>query len=169
MSPSSLCSDSTQPGFGRSNCNTSNLGYVTNGGWANYNGLQLNLASKNYHGVTGTVSYTWSRSLDNTTDVFSTAAAGNTNAFSQNPLDPNVAERAVSGNSYPNVVGLALSYELPKFSASNSFVSRLINGYTLSSFYRYNSGQPFNAYRPLGSTALPATRASATEYSTAPR
>ena len=149
VSPSSLCSDKNQPGYGRPSCNYANLGYVTNGGWANYNGLQLNLTTKNYRGFTGTVSYTWSRSLDNATDAFSTFGAGNTSAFSQNPLDPNVGERGVSGNSYPNVVGLAVTYELPKFTASNGFVSRLINGYSLSSFYRYNSGQPFNAFQPL--------------------
>ncbi|HYK37053.1 TonB-dependent receptor [Alloacidobacterium sp.] len=149
VSPSSLCSDSTQPGFGRPSCNSSNLAYVTNGGWANYSGLQLNLSTRNYRGLTGTVSYTWSRSIDNSTDVFSTGAAGNTNAFPQNPQDPDVGERGVSGNSYPNVVGIAFNYELPKFAASNGFVSRLVNGFSLGSFYRYNSGQPFNAFQPL--------------------
>jgi Carboxypeptidase regulatory-like domain/TonB-dependent Receptor Plug Domain len=149
VSPASLCQDPAQPGYGRPSCNSSNLAYVTNGGWASYNGLQLNLATRNYHGLTGSVSYTWSRAIDNATDVFGTGAAGNTVAFPQNPLDPNVGERGVSGNSYPNVVGLAFSYQLPKFASSNGLLSRLVNGYSLGSFYRYNSGQPFNAYQPL--------------------
>jgi Carboxypeptidase regulatory-like domain/TonB-dependent Receptor Plug Domain len=149
VSPSSLCQDSTAPGFGRPSCNSSNLGYVTNGGWANYNGLQLNLTTKNFHGLTGSVSYTWSRSIDNTTDVFSTGAAGNAVSFPQNPQDPNVGESGVSGNSYPNVVGIAFTYQVPKITESNGLLSRLVNGYSLGTFYRYNSGQPFNAYQPL--------------------
>ena len=150
VSPASLCQDNTQPGFGRPSCNNANLGFVSNGGWANYNGLQTNLTTQRYHGLTGTLSYTWSRYTDNATDVFSSGTgAGSTTAFSQNPLDPNVGERGVGGNSYPNVVGAGFTYELPKFSNTSGLVSHLVNGYMLGSVYRYTSGQPFNAFQPL--------------------
>ena len=104
VNSASLCQDTTQPGYGRPDCNYSNLGLTNNGAWSIYNGLQTNLTTRNYHGLTTTVSYTWSRALDNTSEIFGTGSAGNTVAYAQNPLDPNVAERGVSGNSYPKCV-----------------------------------------------------------------
>lgn len=144
-----LCTDSTAPGYGRPNCNKSNLALVSNGGWQDYSGLQLNLTTRNMHGLTGTVSYTWSRAIDNVTDVFSTGGAGSTNAFAQNPLDTDQGETAVDGNSYPNVVGTQVTWQLPTFAKSNGLMSRLVNGFGLTSMYRYNSGQPYNPYQPL--------------------
>jgi hypothetical protein len=144
-----LCNDPTAPGYGRPSCNNSNLALVTNGGWQSYSGLGLNLTTQNYHGVSGTVSYTWSREIDNVTDVFGTGGAGSTTAFSQNPLDPNVGERGVDGNSFPNVIGGAFTYQMPKIVKSEGLMSKLVNGFTLTSLYRYNSGQPFNATQPL--------------------
>jgi len=144
-----LCSDPTAPGYGRPNCNYANLAWVTNGGWADYNGLELNLTTRNYHGLTGTVSYTYSREIDNNTDVFGTGAAGSTTAFAQNPLNTDQGERGVDGNSYPNVVGASFLYTLPKLIRTDGVLSRIVNGFTLSSLYRYDSGQPFNALQPL--------------------
>ena len=145
----SLCSDTTAPGYGRPSCNKANEALVTNGGWQNYSGLDLNLTTRNYHGLTGTLSYTWSREIDNNTDVFGTGAAGSTTAFAQNPLNPDQGERGVDGNSYPNVVGAAFNYTLPRFVSGNGVLSHIVNGFTLSSLYRYTSGQPFNALQPL--------------------
>jgi len=144
-----LCTDTTAPGYGRPSCNSGNLALVTNGGWQSYSGLGLNVTTQNFHGLSGTFSYTWSREIDNVTDVFSTGAAGSTTAFSQNPQDPNVGERGVDGNSYPNVIGATFTYRFPKLVKSSGMMSRIANGFTLTSLYRYNSGQPFNPTQPL--------------------
>jgi len=144
-----LCSDPSALGYGRPNCNFRNQALVTNGGWASYNGLQTNLTTSNFHGITGTASYTWSREIDNVTDVFSTGGPGSTTAFSQNPLNANSGERGVDGNSFPNVVGLTLHYQLPRFAKTNGLLSRIVNDWSFSSLYRYNSGQPFNPTQPL--------------------
>lgn len=144
-----LCTDSTAPGYGRPNCNKSNLMLVSNGGWADYSGLDLNLTTRNYRGVTGTVSYTWSREIDNVTDVFSTGGAGSTSQFAQDPLDTDRGETGVDGNSYPNVVGAQATWQMPKVVKSNGLLAKMVNGFTLTSMYRYNSGQPFNAFQPL--------------------
>lgn len=146
---SSLCSDASAPGYGRPNCNLANQALVTNGGWQNYGGLDLNLTTRNYHGLSGTLSYTFSREIDNVTDVFSTGGAGSTTAFAQNPLSTDIGERGVDGNSYPSVIGASFNYSLPAFVKSNGVLSRIVNGFALSSLYRYNSGQPFNALQPL--------------------
>ena len=144
-----LCTDTTAPGYGRPDCNRANLMEVTNGGWADYSGLQMNLTTRNYRGVTGTVSYTWSREIDNVTDVFSTAGGGSTNQFAQDPLNTDQGETGVDGNSYPNVVGAELTWQMPKLIKTNGLMARMANGFTLTSLYRYTSGQPYNAFQPL--------------------
>jgi hypothetical protein len=149
VSPSSLCQDPTQPGVGRPNCNFSNQAIVNNGAWLIYNGLQTNLTTRNFHGFTTTISYTFSRAIDNASEIYPTGTAGNTEAYSQNPLNPNLGERGVSGNSYPNAIGLSFIYDLPNFSKTNGFLSKIVNGFELNGIYRYNSGQPFQPFQPV--------------------
>lgn len=150
ISPSSLCSDPSADGYGRPNCDVGNVAGFINGGWANYNGLQLNLTTQNYHGLTSTVSYTWSKAINNATDAYvSTGRGGSTLAFPQNPLDPDVAERGLSGNDFPNVVGLEFTYDLPKLISGNGFLARAANGVLFSGLYRYRSGQVYTPTQPL--------------------
>jgi hypothetical protein len=151
VSPSSLCQgDPTMiPGVGRPDCNFSNEALVNNGAWLIYNGLQANLTTRSFHRVTTTISYTFSRALDNASEIYPTGTGGNTAAYSQNPLDTNLGERGVSGNSYPNALGLSYVYEFPTFAKGNGFLPKIMNGYQLNGIYRYNSGQPFQPYQPL--------------------
>ena len=150
VSPSSLCGTSGANGFGRPNCNNANVSLITNGGWANYNGLQLNLTTQNFHGLTSTVSYTWSKAMNNATDAFrSTGSGGSTVAYAQSPLNTDSAERGLSGNDFPNVVGIAFTYNLPKFVHGTNWMSRATNGFMLSSVYRFTSGQVYTPYQPL--------------------
>jgi outer membrane receptor protein involved in Fe transport len=149
VSPASLCQDPTANGFGRPNCNFNNVSFVTNGGWANYNGLLLNLTTRNYHGLTTTVSYTFSKGMNNTTDGFrSTGGAGSSIAYPQNPLNTSQGERGLGGNDFPNVVGLSFDYKFPDF-VHKGFLSRLTNGFDLYGLYRFNSGQVYTAFQPL--------------------
>jgi len=149
VSPQSICQDPTANGFGRPNCNFNNQSFVTNGGWANYNGLLLNLTTRNFHGLTTTASYTFSKGMNNTTDGFrSTGGAGITIAYPQNPLNTSQGERGLSGNDFPNVVGLSFDYKFPDL-VHSGFLSRLANGFDLFGIYRFNSGQVYTPYQPL--------------------
>jgi outer membrane receptor protein involved in Fe transport len=149
VSPSSLCQDRTANGFGRPNCNYSDVALVTNGGWANYNGLLLNLTTRNYRGLTTTISYTFSKSMNNATDGFrSTGSAGSSIAYPQNPLNTSQGERGVSGNDFPNVVGMSFDYKFPNVFHAG-FLSRLTNGFDVYGLYRFNSGQVYTPYQPL--------------------
>jgi hypothetical protein len=145
-----LCTDATANGYGRPDCDNSNVATITNGAWANYNGLQLNLNTQNYHGLTSTVSYTWSKSMNNATDGFrSTGSGGSTIAFAQNPLSTDAAERGLSGNDFTNVVGLQFTYSLPNLAHGNSLLTRATNGFLLSGVYRFTSGQVYTPFQPL--------------------
>ena len=150
VSPQSLCQTASAYGYGRLNCNDSNVSEITNGGWAEYNGLQLNLTTRNYHGLTSTASYTWSKTINIATDGFrSTGSGGNTIAYAQNPLNTDSAERGVSGNDLTNVVGIAFTYDLPNLMHRDGVFSRMVNGFMLSGLYRFNSGIPYTPFQPL--------------------
>jgi hypothetical protein len=145
-----LCTDPTAPGYGRPNCVYDHLGIIANTGWSNYSGLQTNLTTRNLWGLTGTVSYTYSKNLDNATDAFrSTGTSGASISFPQNPLNADQGERGVGGNDFPNVVGLGMSYAFPQTERKGGFLPRLINGYSLASIYRYDSGQPYTNYQGI--------------------
>jgi outer membrane receptor protein involved in Fe transport len=149
VSPASLCQDPTANGFGRPNCNFNNQAFITNGAWANYNGLLMNLTTRNYHGLTTTVSYTFSKGMNNATDGFrSTGSAGSSIAYAQNPLNTSEGERGLSGNDFPNVVGISFDYKFPSVSHGN-FLSRLTNGFDLYGVYRFNSGQVYTPYQAI--------------------
>ena len=170
VSPSLLCSNKAANGYGRPDCNNANVSEITNGGWANYNGLQLNLSTQKFHGLTSTVSYTWSKTLNNATDGFrSTGSGGSTIAYAQNPLDTDSAERGLSGNDFTNVVGIAFSYDVPAFVHGNNLMSRATNGFMLSGIYRFTSGQVYTPFQPSISIPTTTTAASATASSTVPR
>ncbi len=146
-----LCSDMTADGYGRPDCNHANYIETSNGGWAEYDALELNLTTQNYHGLTSTVSYTFSKDLNNATDAFvSTGHGGSTLAFPQDPLNPSKGERGLGGNDFPNVVGISFTYNLPDFVKGSGFLGRMANGFQLSGIYRYTSGQVYTPFQPVG-------------------
>ena len=111
---------------------------------------RLNLTTRNYHGLTSTVSYTFSKDLNNATDAFrSTGAGGSTIAFPQDPLNPSAGESGLGGNDFPNTVGIGFTYDLPKLVKGNGVLGRTVNGFLFSGLYRYRSGQVYTPYQPV--------------------
>jgi outer membrane receptor protein involved in Fe transport len=150
VAPSSLCQDANAPGYLTLNCNEGALqAEVGNTAFSIYNSLQTNLTTRNFHGFTGTMQYTYSRTIDNTSEILPTGAGGNTLEFAQNPLNTNTAERGVSGISYPNVFAFGFVYQVPQLVHSNNLLSKVANGYSVNTIYGYNSGQPFTPYEFL--------------------
>jgi outer membrane receptor protein involved in Fe transport len=150
VSPSALCQDPNAPGFHTLDCNQGQFeAAVGNTAFSIYNSLQTNVTTRAFHGLTGTIQYTYSRTIDNASEILPTGGGGNTLEFAQNPLNTNVAERSVSGISYPNVVAFGFVYQIPNVIHENNLVSKLTNGYSLNTVYGYNSGQPFNPYEGL--------------------
>jgi hypothetical protein len=151
VSPSSLCTaaTSTLPGgadIGHLYCGKTNVRVRANTSFSIYNSLQTSLTTRNYHGLTADAAYTYSRTIDNSSEIFGTLGGGNTEAFAQNPLDPNYAERAVSGISYPNVASLGLVYAFPKTGSDRNLLGKLVNGWQANTIWLFNSGQPFTDF-----------------------
>jgi hypothetical protein len=143
-SSSSVCTTTGATGYGRPNCSYSQVETFANTSFSIYNALQTSLTVRNYRGFTGTVSYTWSRNVDNTTDFGVSGGGGQASQFAQDPLNPNLGERGLDGNSYPNIWGIQLTYTEPWMKNQTSLLGRLLGGYSLNTFYQYNGGQPYN-------------------------
>jgi outer membrane receptor protein involved in Fe transport len=143
--PSGLtpCADATAPGFGFANCNKSNLITYANTAWSKYNALQSELRIGGWHGLSATVSYTYSRTFDNTSEIFNTLGGGNTLSFPQNPFNSDRAERGPAGIDFPHVAGVTMLYQLPFYKAQKGIVGRVLGGWQINNTYRYSTGQPY--------------------------
>jgi hypothetical protein len=160
------CTDKTAIGYGRENCNYDLETETGNTAFLIYNAMQSSLTLRQFRNtVTGTVSYTFSRAISNTSEIFSTGSGGNTSAYAQDPLNPDLGERGVDGNSYPNLVGLQLTFTEPWYSKQHGIMGRLLGGYFLNSFYQYNAGQPYSVSQAFSVTSskvtIPATDSAA--------
>jgi hypothetical protein len=139
------CTTANTPGatVGYVDCNRTNLITLGNTGFSNYNGLQSRLSIEHWHGVTAGLSYTWSKDIDNISEIYSTGTGGNTNAFAQNPFDLTNAERGLSGLDYPQLTSVYLLFEVPVFRNQNALAGRLLGGWQINPVWRFASGQPY--------------------------
>ncbi|MBV8890641.1 MAG: TonB-dependent receptor [Acidobacteria bacterium] len=134
---------------GYANCNFSRVIKYANTGYSIYHGLQSQLRLQNWHGFTGQASYTFSKTIDNASEAFSTGA-GTVFALAQNPFDISRAERAVSNYDFPHVFGLLWVYDLPFRDTQKGFLGHLIGGWEINGTYRYTSGQPWTVEQNAG-------------------
>jgi len=139
------CTTVGAPGYTRPNCNYAQVLQYGNTAFSLYSALQTSVTMRNFHGFTGTASYTHSREIDNASEFAGTGNGGGTvSAFSQDPLSPNYGERGLSGFSYPSIWGIQTSYNEPWFSNQKGILGRALGGYFLNTFFMYNGGTPFN-------------------------
>jgi len=136
---------------GYANCNFSNVVQYANTGYSIYHGLQSQFRLQNWHGFTGQISYTFSKTIDNASEAFSSLSGlGTLFNLSQSPFDVSKAERAVSSYNYPHVLGLLWVYDLPLRHQQTGLVGHLLGGWQINGTYRYNSGQPWTVVQNSG-------------------
>jgi hypothetical protein len=154
------CADATQPGFaqGRVDCNHRNVTVRANSAWSIYHGMQSRLDIQNWHGVSAGLAYTWSKTMDNTSEIFSTLSGGNTRAIAQNPFNINIGERGLSGLDYPHVFTLQLGYELPWYKSQQGVMGHVLGGWQINLTHRYNSGQRWSPAQFAGENTSCQTR-----------
>ncbi len=157
--PSGLtpCTTPNSPGAtaGYVDCNRTNVITLGNTGFSIYHGLQSRLSIEHWHGVTAGVSYTWSKDIDNVSEIYSTGVGGNTTAYAQNPFGLSKAERAISGLDYPQLASVYMIFELPRVGKENSLTDRLIGGWQVNPVWRFASGQPYTVVEnPASNTML---------------
>lgn len=143
----SLCTDSSKVGFGHTDCDLTNVRQRNNGAFGIYDAMEAKITTRNYYGLTANLNFTWSKGIDNTSEVFGTFAGGNTVAFAENPLNPNQPERAVSGDSEKYVASSDFNYLVPKYHSGNGLMGRVLSGYRLDTIWTFNTGQPISAFQ----------------------
>jgi len=142
---------------GRVNCGVGVLRSRTNTGYSYYNGLQMEFRTNNlFKQLTMRTSYTFAKTLDNASEIFSTGAAGNSNAFAQNPLDLKRGEYGFSGLDYPHTWTLLFNEQLPFFRDQKGFVGHVLGGWTLSANYILQSGQRYTPVQGFSAFATAA-------------
>jgi hypothetical protein len=147
--PGSTGTDQFGNPVGYANCNFSRVIQYGNTAYSIYHGMQSQLRLQNWHGFTGQASYTFSKTIDNTSEAFSTNG-GTVFALAQNPFDISNAERAVSNYDFPHVFGLLWVYDLPFKSQQRGLLGRLMGGWQINGTYRYTSGQPWTVEQNAG-------------------
>jgi hypothetical protein len=129
---------------GRVNCNLGVLRTRANTGVSDYQGWQTELRSTNlWNQLTMSTSFTWSKTTDNTSEIFSSLAGGNTVTIAQDPLDYVHAEHAISGQDLPGSWTLSFYEDLPWLRHQHGLVGHILGGWALSGDYRIQSGQPY--------------------------
>jgi len=145
------CATSGTPGFasGRVDCNFTNFRERINGAWSKYNGLQTEIRVRGFHGWTGAFSWTWSKTMDNASEIF-TSRSNAEFAFPQNPFATNSGERSLSGLDYPHVISVWANYEFPWYKSQQGVIGHILGGWATNISYRYSPGELFT---PLESRA----------------
>jgi outer membrane receptor protein involved in Fe transport len=115
----------------------------TNGGSSSYHSGQLQLTRRFAKGFTATGAYTYSKGMDNASEVFAIAEVNQP----QQSAFPSIfggqaAERAVSFFDRTHRATITYVYALPWMQEQRSFVGHLLGGWELSGITTFESGVP---------------------------
>jgi hypothetical protein len=151
------CTTAGSPGLGRVDCNRSLVRERTNAAYSIYHSLQQEIRVQNWHGLSSGMNWSWSKALDNVSEIFSTLAGGNGVAASQNPFDISRAERGVGGTSYTHTATIYWIYDLPWYKNQSGILGHALGGWQWNGTWRYDTGQPFNPIQGISSSYCDAT------------
>jgi hypothetical protein len=119
----------------------------TNGATSTYNSLQTRLDTRLAKQLTLNANYTFSRTIDNASEIFSTAGGGQGVADPQRFFDSTGGERGLSAFHQKHNFTANFTYDFPIFTDQRGVIGKLLGGYQLSSIMRFGSGR---AFTPLG-------------------
>jgi hypothetical protein len=141
----------TNPALGRADCSKGLVLERNNGGFSNYHGLQAEFRANNLFKQLGVrAAYTYSRTLDNVSEIFSSGVAGNTLAFAQNPWDTGRGEYSFSGLDIPHQFSIAATEQLPFFTGQHGLFGHVLGGWSVSANYIWASGQRYTPLQTFG-------------------
>ena len=112
--------------------------FVSNGAWSYYHGLQLEWNKKLTHGLTFQAAYTFSRSIDTTSEA-TNVGGGDSNI---NGPDTRVS-RGLSRFHSPHRFTLYTTYQTPFFAKRKDFLGQALGGWQLSMVMKRAAGTPF--------------------------
>ncbi len=113
-----------------------------NGAQSIYHGLQSRFDSRFANQLITGLTYTWSHTIDNSSEVFS-FAGGNSVAVSQNPLNLTGAERGNSGFDARHVFTAHWMWELPWWRSQRGVLGHFLGGWQVNGILRIQSERLF--------------------------
>ncbi len=122
-----------------------------NGASATYNGLQTRFDTRFTDSLSLNANYTWSKTLDNASEIFNSLGGGQTVAYSQDPFDITKGERGLSAFHQKHSFNANFIYELPWYKEQRGWEGKLLGGYQLSGFILMGSGRPYTPTNVVGS------------------
>jgi hypothetical protein len=135
---------------GRVNCGLGVARSRNNGGFSDYHALQTEFRTTNlFKQLTMRTTYTFSKNLDNVSEIFATGTAGNTQFAAQNPFQTGNAERSISGLNITHAFTVSGTEAIPFFKEQHGWVGHILGGWELSAAYLYGSGQPYTPVQGL--------------------
>jgi hypothetical protein len=145
----------TNPALGRADCSQGLVVERNNGGYSNYNGLQTEFRASNLFNQLGIrLAYTYSRTLDNVSEIFSSGTAGTTLAFAQNPWNTGSAEYSYSGLDFPHQFSVAATEQIPLFKGQHGLLGHTLGGWAVSANYVWATGQRYTPLQTGAEAAL---------------
>jgi hypothetical protein len=106
---------------------------------SNYNALQARFQQRLSRGFTALASYTWSKSIDDASNFFSSTGDPN---FPQNSYNV-AAERGRSNFDVRHRLSVSYSYALPLGKGLQGWTSTLLSGWETNGIVTLQSGRPF--------------------------
>jgi hypothetical protein len=142
---SQLVGTGSSSAIGRIHCDQGVVRQRTNTGFSNYNALQAEFRANNlFKQLTIRSSYTYAKTLDNVSEIFSTFGGGNSSFIYQNPANPNgPGEYSNSGLDYPHQWSVLFTEQIPMFKEQHGLVGHVLGGWALSANYVLASGQRY--------------------------
>jgi carboxypeptidase family protein len=132
------------PEIGRVDCNQGIVRKRTNTAYSDYNGVQLELRSTRlWHQLALKTNYTFSKTTDNASEIFSSFAGGGSQAFSQSQVNFTGTEHGLSGLDFRHNWTISFYEEIPAFRAQHGVIGHILGGWAVSGTYFMASGQPY--------------------------
>ncbi len=109
---------------------------------SNYHGLQTHLDARDLlNQFTLSLSYTYSKTIDNISEVFGFLGSGSI-FIAQNPFNVGKGERGLSNNNIPHAFSMGLTWEEPWLKHNSKWYGRLAGGWSLSVLDIWQAGRP---------------------------
>jgi hypothetical protein len=122
-----------------------------NGAHGRYDGLQVRFDQRFGQSVIMNVNYTFSKTIDNASEIFSTGAGGQSVAVSQKFYDTDKGERGLSAFDQRHSFITNFTWEVPYFRNQKGIEGKLLGGWQMTGIIRLGSGRPYTPVEAFGS------------------
>ncbi|MDQ3653235.1 MAG: carboxypeptidase regulatory-like domain-containing protein [Acidobacteriota bacterium] len=127
----------------------------TNGGSSTYHSGQLEVRRRFADNFTITGAYTFSKLIDNASDVFGIGVATTTaNSAVPSILGGERLDRGVGNFDRPHRASFTYVYEIPFFREQRGFVGRALGGFQISGVTSFESGVPYTIFNGLDADSI---------------